>query len=133
MTITRVSRERYQDKEKLIEPELPVLQAVKKNYATALNYRTCWFANKLTKYGATVFRYFAKIVKKVSSKMKAHLFNPKDLIFLIKFLATFKLACGTNHVHEKVAIFVMPHYIKKTVGNACNSRVFRKTIEVRTE
>lgn len=98
--LTRVSRETKIHKRKLIEPEIPVLQTVEKNYATASDSRTYRQANKSRKYEEYVPSYIAKLIKKVQSQMKAHFFDSKDSISIVGFLDTFKLPCDANRIQE---------------------------------
>lgn len=53
--------------------------------------------------------------------MKTHPFNPKNLIYIIEFLATFKMACNTNDIFEGVAMWVLPHFVHKRLGKTFNS------------
>lgn len=110
-------------KAKNTETKLPVLQTVKKHYALAFDYRTYHLANRSSLYDVTVSSYIVKLVMKIKSQMKAHFFDPKDPISIIGFLATFKLACDTNKIHEGVAMWVLSHYLKDTLANALNSRM----------
>lgn len=48
--------------------------------------------------------YVAKLVKKVKSMVKADFFDPKILVPIVGFSATFKLACDTNKIPEGVAM-----------------------------
>lgn len=72
-----MSQKREHHKEKPIRPELPVIYAVKKNYATAPDYDIYRLTNKSTKQDETVSSYIAKMIKKFKSAMKAYFFDPK--------------------------------------------------------
>lgn len=65
----------------------------------------------------------AKLVKKVKSQRKTHLFDLKDPIYIIGFLAAFKFACDTNNIHKETAMWGIPHYVEKTLDNTLNSRM----------
>lgn len=54
--------------------------------------------------------------------MIAHLFDPKDSIYIIGFLATFKLACHIDRIHEGETVWLVFHYVNETHANALNSR-----------
>lgn len=53
--------------------------------------------------------------------MKAHFFDPKDSISVIKYLATFKLAWDNNSIHEGAVIWVLLRYVSETLAKALNS------------
>lgn len=89
---------------KLSEIKEPVLQKAKKNYVTELDYRTYRLANKSSKLDETVSSYIDKLVKTVKRQMMAHLFEPMDTISIFGFLATSKLACDWNGIHERAAM-----------------------------
>lgn len=55
--------------------------------------------------------------------MKEHYLDFKESIFIISFLATFKLACNTNRTQEGAAMWVLPHYLHETIANALKSRM----------
>lgn len=48
--------------------------------------------------------YTTEMLKKVNLQMNAHFSGPGDPVSIIRFLATFKLACDTNHIHEGAAL-----------------------------
>lgn len=55
--------------------------------------------------------------------MKARFFDPRYLISITGFFATFKLARDTNTIHGRAAVWVLPHYVNKTLANALNNRI----------
>lgn len=61
------------------------------------------------------------MVQKVKSQMKAHFFHTSDPISIIDFLATFKLACDTNRVHEGVPMRVLPFLVINALASTLNS------------
>lgn len=63
------------------------------------------------------------MVKKVTSQMRARFLDLIDPFSISGFLASIKLACGTNCMHGKAAMFVQPHYVNETLGNVLNSRM----------
>lgn len=65
----------------------------------------------------------AKLVKKMILQIKAHFFNPENLILIIGFLATSKLACDRNDIYEGSAMWVLPHFVRKALDYALNSRM----------
>lgn len=86
---------------KLKELELFVFQTVEKYYTQTVDYRKHRFANRSPKYKDTVRGYITKLVNKVKFQMKAHLFELIEPISIIAFLASFKLACDTNIIHQR--------------------------------
>lgn len=73
-----------------------LLYRQKKNYAKTLNYRTYRLTNKLAKNNNGVSSYIDEMGKNVKSQTKMNFFDPIRSISIIKFLATFKLACDTK-------------------------------------
>lgn len=71
-----------------------------------------------------VFSYTAKLVKKVELHRKAHFLIPKDLISIIEFLTTFKFACGTNHLYQEAAMWILRHFKHETLASARNSCMY---------
>lgn len=49
------------------------------------------------------------------------MFNIKDPISIIKFLATFRFACVTKNIHDGVGIGVLPHFVHEKLTNTPNS------------
>lgn len=103
------------------ETKLPLLQTVKEDYALASDHLTHRRANRSPFYYDSVSGYIAMLVKKVKLQMKAHIFDPKDPISIVGFLATFKLVYDTNNIHEKAAMLVLPNYVNNTLDSALNS------------
>lgn len=62
-----------------------------------------------------------KSVKKVKLQMKAHFLHPMDLISIIRFLATFKLAYKSKNIHEYTLLRVLAHYVTDSFADAQNS------------
>lgn len=54
--------------------------------------------------------------EKVKSRMKGHFLIASDPISIIKFQATFKLACDTKNVHRRAEILMLP-FFEKTFSN----------------
>lgn len=98
-------------KEKRSEAELPVHQTGTKNYEEALYYRTYWLVNKSSKYDKKVSSYIVKLVKNVKLQMKAHFFDKKDPISIIRLSHTFNLPCDTNRINEGAAMCVLSRYV----------------------
>lgn len=105
------------------ETKLPDLQTVKKHHALVGNYRTYRLANFSSRYNDVVSSSVAKIMKKVKSQIKAHFFDPKDPISIVGFLATFKLPCDMDKIHEGATMRILSNFVKKPIGNAQNSRM----------
>lgn len=108
---------------KLAELKQPVEQTVKKHYASAIDYQTYRLTNRSPRYDYTVLSYFAKLVKKFKSQLKAHFFDPEYRISIIGFLRTIELPCDTNKTHDGPAMWVLLQFVKENIANALNSRV----------
>lgn len=104
-------------KRKTADPQLLVLQVVKKHYTFTKDYRKYRLSDRSPRYNDTVSRYIAKLVKKAMSQMKAYFSDPKDPIFVIVILATFKFVCNSNKIHERAALLVLPHYVQGSLAN----------------
>lgn len=55
--------------------------------------------------------------------MKAHLFDAKNPVPIIKFLATFKLTRVTSKIHEGTAMWTLPQFVKEIIANSLNTRM----------
>lgn len=55
--------------------------------------------------------------------MKEHFVDPRDPISIVGFLATFKIPCDTNKIHERAAMWVLRHFVKETLANVLNSHM----------
>lgn len=106
------------------ELSIPVLQAGKKQYATAVDYWTNRLFNRFLLYDAMVSGYIAEVNKKVELQSKACFSSSKELILITVFLATFKIVCDTNNIYEAAAKWVLPHFVYKPPANAPNSRLY---------
>lgn len=95
-------------KANLREVTLPMLQTIRNRYNVEVDYRTNRLINRSLRHDDTVSNYVAKFVKNTKSHMKAYFFNPKNLIVIFGFLATFKLTSDTNNFHKETAIWVPP-------------------------
>lgn len=122
--LTRYELEQKIRKAMTEEPELTVFQTVKKNYTQAVKYRANQLANRSPKFEDAFPGDITKLVKNVKSQMKEHIFNPKDPISIIVFLAALKLACDAKNVHERETVYVFPHYVSETLANASNRRMY---------
>lgn len=78
---------------------------------------------KMRRYDETFLRYIAEIVMKIESKMKAQLVHPNEFMSVVGFMATFKLSCNTNQIHEEAAMWALLHFVIWTHTNALNSRM----------
>lgn len=58
--------------------------------------------------------------------MNAHFFNPKDPILVIACLATLKLACDTNYIHETAAMWLLTHFVLEMLIIVLNRRIYAK-------
>lgn len=88
------------------EPALPILQNVRKRYIRAAEYRTYQLKNCSTHFDNAVLRYITKVVEKVETHMKAHFFDPSNLISNINSLAASMISCVTNQLHKGAAVLV---------------------------
>lgn len=50
------------------------------------------------------------------SHMNEHCFDPRNLISIIGFLATFKLTCDVTSIHEGAAMEVLLFFIKNSLS-----------------
>lgn len=71
--------------------------------------------------------YISKMVKKVNSRMKANFFDPSDSVFIVGFIATFKLVGDTSRIHEGAAMRVLPFIVKNALATTLNSRMVTAT------
>lgn len=65
-------------------------------------------------------------MKNAYSQIKKHFLDPKNPSSIVEFLATVKLICSSNKIHEGAARCVLPHYVQDIFANALNSRMFAK-------
>lgn len=110
-------------KVKLTEPHFSLLQTVKKYYGADLKYRTYHHSNRSSRYDKTVSGYIGEWFGKVKLLVNAHYFIPKDPISISECLATDKLACVTNHIHEIAAMWVLSCTVHEKLANALKSRM----------
>lgn len=61
--------------------------------------------------------------KNVKTQIKAHFINLRDLLSNISFLATFKLACDTNRLHERAALVAISFFVKNALASIWNSSI----------
>lgn len=108
-------------KAQLGEAPLFVLETVKKHYIAAANSRTYLLSSFSLRCDYTVLSDLVKLVKKVKSKIKAHLCDSKDPLSTMSFSATFKLAYDTNKIYKEAAVWFLRLFIKETLSNALNS------------
>lgn len=106
------------------EPEFLFLQTFEKHYTPAVDYWTHPLANRSPKYDGMVSSYITKLVRKAKYSLKALCFDPKDPISIIGFLTAFEHACDTEKIHEEVAMWVLLQYVKKTLANTLNCRMW---------
>lgn len=90
---------------------LPVLQTVKLPYSRAVDYLIYRLAICSTSYDETVSTHISEMVNKDMSQINAHIFNLGDPISISAFLATFKLTCDTNRIHEEAAVWILSIFV----------------------
>lgn len=59
----------------------------------------------------------------MTAQMNPHTFDLLNPISVIGFLRNFKLACGTNQIHESVALWPFHFFMKKSFSAASQSRL----------
>lgn len=106
---------------KATEQELLDLKAVKSHYSRAVDYRTYGLAHPSIRYNEILRSYIFKTVKKIKLQMKAHFFDPSNQISIIGFLDKIQLASNTNRIHEGVAMWVHPCFVKNTLAKTSKS------------
>lgn len=111
-------------KTKSAKSQHSVLQTAKKRHGAAIDYRTCCLSNRSLHYNKTVSGCIAKLGKNAKLQKKAHFFNPELPIAIFGFLTIFKLACDTNPTHEGAVIWVLPHFVHKTLAIALSSHMY---------
>lgn len=62
------------------------------------------------------------MMKKAKSQVKAYFFDRSSPISVIRFLATFKLACITNNINERAALRVLLFIIKNALATILDRR-----------
>lgn len=55
--------------------------------------------------------------------MKATFFDQKNSISIVGFMATLKLACNSNKIHEGAAMRVFPHFVQDSLAIILDSRM----------
>lgn len=89
----------------------------------ALDHHTYHLADKSSKYSDFIAENVANWAKRLQVQMKTIIFNSFDLISIIIFLATFKLACDTNGIREGAAVWYLHFFVKKPAAGALDSRI----------
>lgn len=84
-------------------------------------------ANRPTRYDKNVWSYIFMMVKKLKSQMKAHFLVPRNSIFIIEFLTTFKLAFDTINIHVGIGMWVLPFFVRYTLATTLHSRTSAST------
>lgn len=110
---------------KTAEPQLPVPQTGARHYTLAIAYRRYRLSDCSPRYDDTVLSYIAELVEKVKLQMEAH-FSIQKTRSIIGFLAAFVSACDSTETHEGALMWILPHYVQKSLANALNSRMFAK-------
>lgn len=101
-------------------------QTVRSHYSRTI-YRAYRLANCSFCYDETVLSYISKIVEKVKSLERAHFLDLSNIISIIGFLATLKLACDTNRIPEGAEVWVLPFFLKNAPATLLNSHIFAAT------
>lgn len=94
---------------------------MKLRYARAVGYHTYRLKIRSSRYDDSVSHYIPNVFKKLRSQMKVHTFNPSDLILILGFLTTFKLACDTNLIHKLAAMWAMLRFVSNCVAASLKS------------
>lgn len=55
--------------------------------------------------------------------MKTHNLDPADPIAILGSLTTYRLACNANRIHEREAMWAMPHFVADQVASSLNDRM----------
>lgn len=63
------------------------------------------------------------MVREVKSQMKVPFFDPSNSVSIIESIATYKLACHTNRIHEGTAVWIFPCFVKVALTSTINSRM----------
>lgn len=61
------------------------------------------------------------MVKKIKSQMSVHFFSFSKTISTIAFLATFKLAGGSNRIHNGAAMWELLFYVNNALKSTLNN------------
>lgn len=104
-----------------MEPHVPANRTVKLRYAHADDHSTYCLNDRSPRYGGSVSHYVPKIVKTLLFQKKTHGLEPNDLIPTPGVLATSKLACDANCMHEDTKVLAMPHFVADRVASLLES------------
>lgn len=103
---------------------LDVIHTVSTRFCGAVDYRTYWLANMLSKkYDYTVLKNINKTTKCMTVLITVYTTDLFDSISIIGFLRKFKLASDTSWNHEDTAIWLFHFLVKKPIAFALHSRL----------
>lgn len=97
-----------------MEPELHVLRTIRRFYSRAADCLSFRLANDSARYDETASSYIFRMVKKIKLQVKAHFFDPRNLVSIIGFPARNKLACSTSRIQERAEMWALLFFLLRT-------------------
>lgn len=104
-------------------PVLTVIRPVLDSFREALDYRTYRLRKRSQHFNGHVASNVAKFVKRLRSQLKETEFDESDPISVLAFLKEFRDACDSIGVHEGVAMWLFPHFMKKPASSSLSARL----------
>lgn len=84
-------------------------------FADAVGYRTYWLHSHSQKYSGNVAARPDKLTKSLETITKSYKFIVSDPVTILFFLGQLKRTCDSNAVSGKVAMWLLPVFMVKSL------------------
>ena len=92
-------------------------------FTRALDFRTYRLRLQDQTFSGTHGRTIPSFKKKMTAEMESHIFDGKDSIKILDFLAAFRRACDGMGVHEGAAVFLFTYFMTGNPAADLSSRI----------
>lgn len=122
VSTTKPKHERGHHTKEFLSNGLRAIHTIDTCFRRVVRYRTYRLANKSLRHDQKVSKSFSKMPKRMMAQMKPRTFDLFVPILAVEFWTNFRMACDTNEIHERTAMWLVP-LLKK-------SGLFRTTTTV---
>jgi len=105
------------------DASLKPLSTLNSLYKTSVDYRTYRLVNTSPAYNNAMGKKVYSYTRSLGSQLAHTKFDPSNGIGVLSFLSNFKRACDSIALHEGLAMWLIPHFVKGSTSQSLHSRI----------
>ena len=112
---------------KIITPaadaSLKPLSSLNSLYKASVDYRTYRLVNTSPAYNNAMSKKVHSYIRSLGTQLAQTKFDPSNGIGVLAFLTNFKRACDSIAIHEGIAMWLLPHFVKGPTSQSLHARI----------